>query len=146
MYLLFIYLPVLGLSVACRIFLVIGTLYLRRASSVLAACKLYLRHAGLVVQWLVGSQFSSKGTNLCHLQMLCIRQIDLSNRQIVPKALDHQGSPYIYLLIHITCLSFWVLFIPLVDPDFHLVLNSFRLETFYKRSVGGDAVLQLLYV
>jgi len=41
--------------VACRIFLVIGTLYLRREISVLAACKLYLRHAGLVAQWHVVS-------------------------------------------------------------------------------------------
>ena len=41
------------------------------------------------------------------------------------------------------------MFIPPVDPDFHFVLNSFSLETFKKHllhwSVGGDAVLHLLY-
>ena len=67
-----------------------------------------------------------------------------------PEPLDHQGSPYIYLLIHIIWLYFGVLFIPPVDPDFHLVLNSFWLETFLKKllhwSVGDDAVFFLLYV
>ena len=56
-------LSVLGLSVACRIFLVVGTLYLRMESSVVAACKLYLRHGGLVTQWHVGFEFSGKETN-----------------------------------------------------------------------------------
>ena len=53
-YLFIMSLTVLGLSVVCRIFLVVGTLYLKRASSVLEACKLYLRYAGLVTQWHVG--------------------------------------------------------------------------------------------
>ena len=41
-------------------------------------------------------------------------------------------SLYLPFNIYITCLSFGVLFLPPVDPDFPFFLDSFWLETFYK--------------